>query len=129
MAPRVLQARGQSTLTGPYRARGTRRHPQKTARPVNGARGCAEYRRDTDVLQTRYRSGFCLVNRGFGPDSTSDGHADVFHLQELIDPVMAALAAKPGLLDPPERRNLGRDDDGIYPVDPVFQRFGTLVDQ
>src|SRR6056297_2568847 len=53
---------------------------------------------------------------------------DVFHLEEFVDAVMAAFAAQPRLLDPAERCDLGRDDAGIDPDDPVFQRLGHLGD-
>src|SRR6056297_3762897 len=58
----------------------------------------------------------------------SDTQADIFHFEIILDSVVAALAAESGLLDPSEGRDLGRDDAGIDPYDPVFQRLGHLVD-
>ncbi len=53
----------------------------------------------------------------------SDAEADAVHLEVILHPVAAALAAKAGLLDPAERRHFGRDDAGVHADDAVFQRF------
>ena len=42
--------------------------------------------------------------------------------------MVAAFAAKAGLLDPTKGRKLGRDDAGVHADDAVFQRLGHLVD-
>jgi len=38
-----------------------------SARPVNRAASVGKYRRDTDMMPTRYRQGFSLLTRGLCP--------------------------------------------------------------
>src|SRR5439155_14399664 len=55
-------------------------------------------------------------------------HAQVFDLEELVDPVMRALAPDAAFLHPAKRRDLGRDDALVDADDAVFERLGDPPD-
>src|SRR5437764_7526110 len=54
--------------------------------------------------------------------------ADVLDLDVLVDPVLRAFPAEPRLLDPAERRDLGRDQAGVDPDHAVLERLGHPPD-
>src|SRR5262245_60325278 len=79
----------------------------------------------------RTTSGSLPVNTWYVRSSTITSHAShaqVFGLEPFVDAVLRALAADAGLLDPAERRDLGRHDAGVDAEDPVLERLGHPPD-
>src|SRR5439155_12117709 len=66
------------------------------------------------------------------PDPVSSAvdaaHAQVLHLEELLDAVFRPFAADAALLHASERRDLGRDDAFVDPDDAVFECLGNAPD-
>src|SRR5437763_3327006 len=66
------------------------------------------------------------------PDPVSSAvdaaHAQVLHLEEVLDAVFRALAADAAFLHAAEWRDLGRDDAFVDPDDAVFEGFGNAPD-
>src|SRR5882762_7688671 len=67
-----------------------------------------------------------------GPDPVSSlvdaTHAQVLHLEVVLDAVFRALAADAAFLHATERRDLGRDDAFVDPDDAVFEGLGNAPD-
>src|SRR5438034_3042104 len=59
----------------------------------------------------RHRARTAHLSGGSGVDA---GQADVLQLEELVHPVVRALAADPGLLHAAEGRALVREDAGVH---------------
>src|SRR5881275_1241839 len=55
-------------------------------------------------------------------------HAQILHLEELLDAVFRPLAADAAFLHAAERRDLGRDDAFVDADDAVFEGFGDSPD-
>src|SRR3546814_12255545 len=66
-----------------------------------------------------------MIRNGKPHRPPSDRHADIFALEIILDAVARPLAPHARLLDPPERRHLGRNPAGVDADDAVFERFGN----
>src|SRR3954452_2551676 len=62
------------------------------------------------------------------PSAVDAAHAQVLHLEIILDAVFRSLAADAAFLHAAERRDLGRDDALVYPDDAVFERLGNAPD-
>src|SRR4029077_7432210 len=77
-------------------------------------------------------AGLCPAGRGRAPPLQLDycggvllidpAHAEILHLEELLDAVFRALAADAAFLDAAEGGDLGRDDALVDADDAVFER-------